>query len=298
MANRLNQTTEDRNPDTVDIDTWPSGQIVTSLLREDAYAVDAALHCADTLGALVDGAAARIRDGGRIHYFGAGASGRLAMLDATEAVPTFGVSPRLFTAHFPGGIDAFVDSQLDFEDAYDHGRRDASVVTSADAVIGISASGSTRYVRGALEVANETGALTGLVTNNAGAPLESFADITVLPRTGAEAIAGSTRLKAGTATKVLLNAFSTALMVKLGRTYSNLMVELVASNEKLHERALRIVQLATGVDVDGAHAALAEADGSVPVAIVALLTGKTAADSASALTAAGSVRAAADWLCQ
>ncbi len=282
-------STEDRNPRTVAIDQWPSDRVVEALLAEDAMAVEAARKAGPALASAVELTLARIADGGRVHYFGAGASGRLAVLDATEATPTFNAPPGLFTPHFPGGAAAFTDSGLDFEDAENAGYVDAAEVGERDVVVGITASGSTRYVAGALTRAREARALTVLITSTVDARLT--ADVDVVADTGPEAITGSTRLKAGTATKVLLNAFSTALMVRAGRTYSNLMVNLVATNDKLVARAVRVVELATGIGPDESAAALARSDGDVPLALVHLLSGRPLDDCRDALRGGG-VRAA------
>lgn len=282
-------STEDRNPRTVDIDRWPSDRVVDAVLAEDAMAVEAARKAAPALATAVDLTLARIDDGGRVHYFGAGASGRLAVLDATEASPTFNAPPGLFTPHFPGGAAAFVDSGLDYEDAETAGYDDAAEVGERDVVVGITASGSTRYVAGALRRAREVRALTVLITSAVDAELT--ADVHVVADTGPEAITGSTRLKAGTATKVLLNAFSTTLMVRAGRTYSNLMVNLVATNDKLVARAVRVVEMATGLGHDESSAALARSHGDVPLALVHLLSGRPLDDCRAALRG-GAVRAA------
>lgn len=284
--------TEQRNPRTVHIDQWPSVRVVEALLAEDATAIAAAMAAAPALADAVDRAFARIADGGRVHYFGAGASGRLAVLDATEATPTFGTPPGFFTPHFPGGAAAFADSSLDFEDAEPAGYDDAAPVGPGDVAVGLTASGSTPYVAGALRRARAAGALTVLVACNADPSLATHADVTVVADTGPEAIAGSTRLKAGTATKVLLNAFSTALMVRAGRTYSNLMVNLVATNEKLHDRAVGIVGTAAGLGPEESAAVLGRCDGDVPLALTHALSGRTVAESRRALTDGGSVRAA------
>jgi N-acetylmuramic acid 6-phosphate etherase len=283
--------TEQRNPRTLDIDLWPSERIVETLLAEDAAAVRAATEAAPALARAVDLALVRIGDGGRVHYFGAGASGRLGVLDATEATPTFGAPPGLFTAHFPGGAAAVLDSTRDYEDAAALGHDDAAQVAERDVTVGITASGSTPYVAGALARAHDAGALTVLLTSNPGAPLAAHAAVTVAARTGPEAVTGSTRLKAGTATKVLLNAFSTALMVRSGRTYSNLMVNLVVTNDKLEARAVRIVEMATGLEPAAAAAALARSDGDVTLAVLHALSGRPVGDCRRAL-AGGGVRTA------
>ncbi|GAB3452083.1 N-acetylmuramic acid 6-phosphate etherase [Actinophytocola sediminis] len=278
-------STEDRNQRTADIDRWPSDRVVDAVLAEDVLAVEAARKAGPALAEAVDLALPRIDDGGRVHYFGAGASGRLAVLDATEATPTFNAPPGLFTPHFPGGTAALVDSGLDYEDAEAAGHDDAAEVSARDIVVGITASGATRYVAGALTRAREVGAATVLITSTVDAALT--ADVLVVADTGPEAVTGSTRLKAGTATKVLLNAFSTALMVRAGRTYSNLMVNLVATNDKLVARAVRVVEMATGLSQDESAAALRHSDGDVPLALVHLLSGRPLADCRAALRAGG-----------
>ncbi len=289
-------STEDRNPRTTDIDRWPSDRIVEALLAEDATAIDAARTAAPALADAVDRAFERVARGGAVHYYGAGASGRLAVLDATEATPTFGTPPGLFTAHFPGGGPAILDSTVDLEDAEQAGRDDAAALTERDVAVGITASGTTRYVAGALIRARAAGALTVLVTCDAGSPLAAFADVRVVAPTGPEAVTGSTRLKAGTATKVLLNAFSTALMVRSGRTYSNLMVNLVATNDKLHARAVRVIEMATGLGAADSGKALADCGGDLPLALLHTLSGRTVDECRHALDTGRSVRAALELL--
>lgn len=289
-------STEGRNLATIDIDTWPTQRAIEAILSEDARGVQAALGVSDRLAELVEAADERLRAGGRIHYFGAGASGRLAFLDATESRPTFGNPPELFTAHFPGGHPALLDSTIDEEDAGAAGSADAAAVGAGDVAIGVTASGSTSYVRGALAEARRHGAYTALITNQAGAALSDEVDLAIEAATGAEALTGSTRLKAGTATKVLINAFSTALMVRRGRTWSNLMTHLVATNTKLDERAVRVLVMATDAPEAECRAALAAADGDLPGALTAMLSGTDAAAAREALEAAGSIRAAVRML--
>lgn len=284
--------TEERNPRTLDIDLWPSSEIIRAMFAEDARAVDAASSVVAELADLVDRAVESVARGGRIHYFGAGASGRLALLDATEATPTFGTELGFFNAHFPGGAGAVMDSRIDLEDSRDTGYDDARLLTETDVVIGITASGSTAYVQGAFEQAKENGSLIGLVTSNRRSQLAAYADVLIAPDTGAEALTGSTRLKAGTATKVILNAFSTSLMIRLGRTYSNLMVDLVATNEKLEQRAINLLCTAVGSSPTEASTTLTASNGETPVALLVLLSGKSADECRAALRAAGSVRAA------
>ena len=206
-----------------------------------------------------------------MHYFGAGTSGRLAVLDAAELLPTFHVPDGLVVAHHAGGMEALLRAVENVEDSEEGGAADAVGVTGQDLVIGLAASGSTPYVAGALKAARAAGATTVLVTSNPSAPLAPLADIVIAADTGPEVIAGSTRLKAGTAQKLILNAFSTTLMIKLGRTWSNLMVDLVATNKKLRGRMLRILAEATGADEAAARAALEMADGELKPALLSLL---------------------------
>ena len=290
------RSTEARNPNTVDIDRWSSARIITALLAEDAGAVEAAIAATSALADAVDRALEQIAQGGRVHYFGAGASGRLSMLDATESAPTFGTTPGLFTAHFPGGEPAIMDSSLDYEDAEAMGYQDAETVRSRDVVVGITASGTTKYVRGALTRAGNIGALTVLVACTEGAPLAALADVTVVADTGPEAIAGSTRLKAGTATKLLLNAFSTTLMVRAGRTYSNLMINLTATNDKLNTRAVQIIEMATSWNSVDSAAALARAGNDLPLALLHSLSDRPVDECRRALLTTGTVRAALETL--
>lgn len=291
-------STEARNRSTYDIDTVPANERLEMILAEDAVAVAAARAAIPALAGLVEATVERLRGEGRIHYVGAGASGRLAILDATEATPTFGVDPDLVQAHFPGGQTALVDSTIDFEDAAAMGGQDVAGVGARDVVVGVSASGTTAYVQGALQAATDAGALTALITSNPDAPLAREAQILIAADTGPEALTGSTRLKAGTAAKVLLNAFSTAVLIGLGHSYSNLMIGVVASNVKLHERSVAILMEATGVSAEQCRAVLAECSGRVPLALTTLLSGAEPEAAEQALAAAGSVRPALERLTQ
>lgn len=282
--------TEARNPATLDLDTLPTREALARIVDEDAAAVEAVRAALPAIAEAVELANARLAAGGRLHYVGAGASGRLAVLDATELTPTFGVDRSLVTAHFPGGAAALVDSALDFEDSGDLGAADVRDVTGADLVLGITASGATRYVAAALGEARRRGASTVLISCSPD-PVTEAGHVIVLD-TGPEALTGSTRLKAGTATKVALNAFSTALMARRGRVYSNLMIGMSVTNEKLRERAVAVVRAATGRDEAAARAALSDAGGDIEVALVALLSGAGAEDARTVLAEAGSVRAA------
>jgi N-acetylmuramic acid 6-phosphate etherase len=285
--------TEQRNPRTVQIDLLPTRAVLGLLHAEDETVPAAVQPVLGTLAEIVDEAAVRIRRGGRVHYFGAGSSGRIAILDATELVPTFGLAPGIVTAHLAGGDGAMERAVEGAEDDIARGGADAADVTGDDLVIGLSASGRTPYVAGALAAASAKGAFTAVVTCDPGSSLRSLAEITIVADTGPEAIAGSTRLKATSALKLILNSFSTALMVRLGKTYSNLMVEVSATNSKLRARQVRILREATGADEVACDAALAHAEGDLRLAIVMLLGGVDARAGRTALTDGdGSVRSA------
>ncbi|MFK4090446.1 N-acetylmuramic acid 6-phosphate etherase [Kribbella sp. NPDC020789] len=265
--------TEQRNPRTLGIDAVGTTEILRMVNAEDASVAGAVAAVLPQLADAVDCAVAAVRRGGRVHYFGAGTSGRLAVLDAAELLPTFHVPDGLVVAHHAGGMEALLRAVENVEDSEQGGADDAAAVTAHDIAIGLAASGSTPYVAGALKAARAAGAATVLVTSNPNAPLAPLADIVIAADTGPEVIAGSTRLKAGTAQKMILNAFSTTLMIKLGRTWSNLMVDLVATNQKLRNRMLRILGEATGADREACESALAAADGELKPALVHLLTG-------------------------
>ncbi|TDW65807.1 N-acetylmuramic acid 6-phosphate etherase [Kribbella pratensis] len=282
----MTSPTEQRNPRTLAIDAVGTSEILQMLNNEDARVAGAVSAVIPELTKAVDAAVEAVRGGGRVHYFGAGTSGRLAVLDAAELLPTFHVPDGLVVAHHAGGMEALLRAVENVEDSEDGGAADAAAVTGQDLVVGLAASGSTPYVAGALKAARAAGATTVLVTSNPDAPLAPLADVVIAADTGPEVIAGSTRLKAGTAQKMILNAFSTTLMIKLGRTWSNLMVDLVATNAKLRGRMLRILAEATGADEAACEAALAEADGELKPALVHLLTGSPVAQARAALDAA------------
>ncbi|MFC6159081.1 N-acetylmuramic acid 6-phosphate etherase [Kribbella sp. NPDC058693] len=282
----MTSPTEQRNPRTLAIDAVGTSEILQMLNNEDARVAGAVSAVIPELTKAVDAAVEAVRGGGRVHYFGAGTSGRLAVLDAAELLPTFHVPDGLVVAHHAGGMEALLRAVENVEDSEDGGAADAAAVTGQDLVVGLAASGSTPYVAGALKAARAAGATTVLVTSNPDAPLAPLADVVIAADTGPEVIAGSTRLKAGTAQKMILNAFSTTLMIKLGRTWSNLMVDLVATNKKLRGRMLRILAEATGADEAACEAALAEADGELKPALVHLLTGSPVAEARAALEAA------------
>ncbi|HWG15251.1 MAG TPA: N-acetylmuramic acid 6-phosphate etherase [Streptosporangiaceae bacterium] len=284
--------TERRNPRTTDIDLLPTRAVLGLLQAEDAAAASAVRPVLGTLAEIVDEAAERIGRGGRVHYFGAGSSGRIAMLDATELAPTFSLPPDVVVAHLAGGEAAMFRSVEGAEDDRDRGAGDARDVTGRDVVIGLSASGRTPYVAGALSAASASGAYTALITCNPGSPLRAAARATVVVQTGPEAIAGSTRLKATSALKSIVNSFSTALMIRLGKTFSNLMIEVSPSNAKLRARTLRILMEGSGRGEAACAAALEETGGELGLAMVTLLSGAGAAAARQALATGRSVRGA------
>lgn len=267
---RVSSPTESVNARTVDIDVVPTLDLVRMINDEDRIVADAVAAVLPTLARLVDDAAARVEAGGRVHYFGAGTSGRLGVLDAAELLPTFGWSDDVVVAHQAGGAAAFLNAVEDAED--DDGGADTADVTGADVVIGLAASGRTPYVGAALTAGREAGAATALVTANPDASLAPQADYLLVVATGPEALTGSTRLKAGTAQKLVLNTFSTALAVRLGRTYQNLMVDMRATNAKLRGRVIELLIQATGVDADECATALDLCGGDLKVALVHLLS--------------------------
>jgi len=281
--------TEQRNPRTLDIDTLPTRQLLERLNDEDALVAPAVRRALPALATVVDEAVRRVRGGGRVHYVGCGTSGRLAVLDAAELLPTFGLPPGVVVAHLAGGDQALQQAVEGAEDDQAAGAAAVADVAARDLVLGLSASGTARYVGGALKRARRCGAFTAVITSNPAAPLARVATVCVCAGTGPEAITGSTRLKAGTAEKMLLNGFSTALMVRTGRAYSNLMVEVMPVNDKLRARQLRLLTQATGAPAEQCATALAQAQGDLRVALVALLSGADPDTAQAAVAAAGGV---------
>ncbi|MDR2253439.1 MAG: N-acetylmuramic acid 6-phosphate etherase, partial [Bifidobacteriaceae bacterium] len=233
--------TEARLRASSELDALSSLDILRLIHRQDRMAVASVGPVLRRLASLVDRADAALRMGGRVHYFGAGTSGRLGVLDAAELVPTFSLPPGVVTAHLAGGDEAMFRAIEESEDNFAAGHAAASELDDRAVGIGLTASGRTPYVAGALAGAREHGAFTALVTSNPGAPLAEQADLVIVANTGAEIVAGSTRMKAGTAEKLILNGFSTALMVRQGRTWRGLMVSVQTTNEKLRVRARRIL---------------------------------------------------------
>jgi N-acetylmuramic acid 6-phosphate etherase len=270
----LASPTEERNPRTMDIDTLDAPRLVDRILSEDATVAAAVQACAPEIGRLVDLCVQAIAAGHTVRYVGAGTSGRLGVLDAVELVPTYNADDSMVTAHLAGGPAAMMRA---VEGAEDDEPAGAELVRTecapGDVVIGIAASGRTPFVGGALRAARERGLVTGLIAANPRAQLAPLADVAILPAVGPEVVTGSTRMKAATAQKLTLNALSTATMVRLGTTYENLMIDVRATNEKLVARTVRMLVQASGADAERAAAVLQEADGSVRIALIALLSG-------------------------
>ncbi|MGW8564716.1 N-acetylmuramic acid 6-phosphate etherase [Isoptericola sp. NPDC055881] len=289
---RLVSPTEERNPRTTDIDLLPAADVVRLILDEDAGVADVVRAEQSRVTQAVELAVEAIRAGGRVHYVGAGTSGRLGVLDAVELSPTYDVGTEWFDAHLAGGPDAMTLAVEGAEDDAEAGRRDLDHVGPHDLVVGLAASGRTPYVGGALDLARERGARTALVSANPAAPLAGRVDVAILVDTGPEAVTGSTRMKAATAQKIVLNTFSTATMIRLGKTYSNLMVDVRATNAKLRARLVRLLSQATGLTPEVCAPVLADADGEVQVALVMLLAGVDVASARDALAGGDGVRGA------
>lgn len=285
--------TERRNPRSRDLDELSSLEVLRLLHSEDYVAVQAVEAVLPQLADVVDLAAERLRRGGTVHYFGAGTSGRLGVLDASELMPTFNLESGRVVGHIAGGREALVSAVENAEDSAEAGAAEAADVGPDDVVIGLAASGSTAYVRGALIAAADKRAQTVLISSNPRAPLAPYAQSVLCLDTGAEVVTGSTRLKAGTAQKLVLNGFSTALMIAMGRTWQNLMISVVATNEKLRDRTVRILREATELDEAAARELLEDSQGDLKTAIVASLAEVSPAAATSLLEQnAQSVRAA------
>src|SRR5688572_1996839 len=269
--------TEAINSASLAIDKMPVLDIVDLVLAEDRKMVAAVQKERERIAHGVEIIAAALKKGGRLVLVGAGTSGRLGVLEAAEMPPTFSTKPELVQAIMAGGQEAMFRAREGVEDNFEEGGRSIARlrIGKRDVVIGVSASGITQFVRGALTVARKKGARIIFVTCWPGTELQNFVDLIIAPAVGPEVIAGSTRLKAGTATKMVLNMLTTAAMVRIGKTYGNLMVDVKTSSEKLKDRAQRIVSMVTGVDPDEAKALLARAKWNVKVAIVMKKAGLT-----------------------
>ena len=245
--------TEQRNPKSTHIDKMSTLDMVKLMSEENYVAVKAVEDAAESIAEAVDAIALSMEQGGRLYYIGAGTSGRLGVLDASECPPTFGVSPDLVSGIIAGGYDCLVKASEGGEDSYENGILDVKdKLRAGDVIVGISAAGGAKYVLGALDFAKQSGCITVGITSNADSALAKTVDITIFTDTGAEIITGSTRLKAGTAQKLVLNILSTAAMVKTGRVYENLMINLRPTNEKLRRRVIAIVCEIKGVDEEKA----------------------------------------------
>lgn len=281
--------TERVHPDHADLDLLEAAALVNVLVLDQQDALNAVQAAAPALARAVEAALGRLQAGGRLIYAGAGTSGRLGVLDATELTPTFSWPPERAVPLIAGGERAIRQAVEGAEDDEAAGTVDAQAVNIGplDVLIAVAASGTTPYALGAVRAARQAGALAIALANNPGTPLLHAADCPILLDTGPEVISGSTRLKAGTAQKIALNTLSSALMVRLGKVYGNLMVDVKSTNAKLEDRAVRLVRHATDADEATAKAVLNSAGGSVKTALVMLRLGITAAEAEARLTAAG-----------
>lgn len=261
--------TEERNQKTVDLDLLETDELVGRIQGEDFAVADAVKAATPDIARAVDIITEKLKQGGRLIYFGAGTSGRLGVLDATECSPTFGVDPDQVTAYIAGGKEAMFRSFENAEDSKDMGRSDAESanLSGKDVVVGITASGRTPYVIGALDKARDAGAATIGIVNNVGG-LVGHCDVIITAIVGPEALTGSTRMKAGTAQKMILNLLTTCTMVKLGKVYENLMVDLKPTNEKLRERAVSIISILGDVPRHIAEGALVASQNRAKTAIL------------------------------
>ncbi|GCF06487.1 N-acetylmuramic acid 6-phosphate etherase [Dictyobacter arantiisoli] len=262
--------TESINSASAEIDRMSALEIVRVMNAEDAKVALAVEQELPQIAQAIEEIAARMREGGRLLYIGAGTSGRLGILDASECPPTFGTTPEQIVGLIAGGPIATANAVEDAEDSPDAGRAELEQlhIQARDTVVGIAASGRTPYVLGALAYARTQGALTIGIACNPYSPLTQHTDIMIEPEVGPEILTGSTRLKSGTAQKMVLNMLSTGAMILLGKTFGNLMVDVIATNQKLVQRATKIVQTATGLDREQAAILLQEADGETKTAIV------------------------------
>jgi N-acetylmuramic acid 6-phosphate etherase len=262
--------TEAINPASLGIDKSPTIDIVEMILSEDRKVLAAVQKEKERIAHGIEIIAHAVRKGGRIVFIGAGTSGRLGVVEASEMPPTFGTSPNTVQAIMAGGQEAVFRAKEGVEDNYEEGARSISRLrlTQRDVVIGVSASGMTQFVRGGLTRARKAGAKIIFITCWPGSELQNFVDLQIAPAVGPELIAGSTRLKAGTATKIVLNMLTTAAMIRVGKTYGNLMVDVQTGSEKLKDRARRIIGVVTGLDYDESDALLRRARWNVKAAIV------------------------------
>lgn len=263
-------STEDRNPRSYDLDIKSTREILEIINQEDQTIAKKVYESMDQIEPLVEKVIETFTNGGRLFYLGAGTSGRLGVLDASETVPTFSVDPKMVTGLIAGGDDALRNPIENAEDSTKAAKKDLQKenLTENDFVIGIAASGRTPYSIVAVEYAKEIGASTGSIACNKNAKISSYVDFPIEIETGAEVLSGSTRMKAGTATKLVLNMITTTAMIKIGKVYDNLMVDVRPTNEKLVDRATKIISEISGCDYDKSNKLLKKANNNVKAAII------------------------------
>lgn len=285
MAELEQLVSEARNPNSMAIDLLPTEEILRVMNREDALVPDAVARVIPQIASAVDEIVRAFRNGGRLIYIGAGTSARLGVLDASECPPTFSVPEGMVVGLIAGGPRAILHAVEGAEDDVEEGKRNLEEIglTARDVVVGIAVSGRTPYVVGALTYAHAIGAKTVSLTCNPASTLAAMADIAISPVVGPEVVTGSTRLKSGTAQKLVLNMLTTASMIRIGKTYENLMVDLTISNQKLEARAVRIIAEATGCSTEVAERYLSLSGNNVKLAILMILTGLSAQDADAAL---------------
>jgi N-acetylmuramic acid 6-phosphate etherase len=269
-AERGHLLTEQSNPNSQHLDQLSSLELVDLFNREDAQVIEAIAHAREPLAAAIDRTAEALRHGGRLFYIGAGTSGRLGVLDAAECPPTFCTPPELVQGIIAGGAGALLRSSEGLEDRAEDGAAAIAhhQIHDLDVVVGITAGGTTPYVHGALRAARQQGATTVFIACVPAEQVSAEVDIDIRLLVGAEVLAGSTRLKAGTVTKLALNTLSTGVMVKLGKVYGNRMVDVAVTNRKLHDRAMRIIQDLTGLSREAAAVLLEKSDRRVKLALL------------------------------
>lgn len=277
--------TETRHPDTYELDNLSIREILQIMNHEDKIVPNVVESILPLIEPLVEKAEASIRQDGRLIYVGAGTSGRLAILDAAECPPTFGTKPEMVQGIIAGGREALLTAVEGAEDSESRGASDLKEIqlTSRDIVIGLAASGRTPYVAGALSYAKEIGAVTGSISCNLDSPISALADYPVEAETGPEILTGSTRLKAGTAQKNILNMISTVTMIRLGKVYENFMVDVQATNQKLDRRSINMIQEITGVNEQTATSVFEASGRHVKTAVVMILADADSAEATALL---------------
>lgn len=286
LLQQLNQLiTEQRNPNSMQLDSFSAQELVALINREDQQVALAVEKCLPQIASAVEKIVAAFERGGRLVYVGAGTSGRLGVLDASECPPTYGVKPEMVVGLIAGGDHALRHPIEDAEDNVQQGQADLEEIdfSARDVLVGIAASGRTPYVLGALNYAKQLGATTVSIASNPKSKMAEVADIAIETVVGPEVLTGSSRMKSGTAQKLVLNMLTTASMVLIGKCYQNLMVDVQASNEKLKARALKIVMEATECDNEAAANVLTKANGQVKLAILMQLSGLDALEAQSLL---------------